>query len=528
MELETKIKVLGEPDLLPKFRRLLYTLGYPLPTTSIENIDIPQVLEFGEVRLFHTIWNRLNISPIIQKHTTKGGGKDLALFAEILAIHRICEPGSREKAAKWYPRTYLPILLELPPKKVYPRVLLRTLTYLQPKRTRKIERDIYGRIKEEFNIQTSRVDVDITSVYFEGEDCILAEFGYSRDGKKNKVQIVVGVAVDQEGFMLTHFVFPGNKTDVKTLKRTTHALRKDFGVSRTMFVMDRGMTSEENIRYMDRKKDEYLLALKLNKEEKALFDDVPGPEEGDWVDIDDKVSATIVDRRDNGRDKRYLLGINTEIAEKRRKKRELKLENARKALRSLKRGIKQGKTRSRKERERRIGGILRKHGVTKYIVCEGARKGLGFTFRTDREKIAEAERWDGAFLMVTTDLSLAADDLIEVYRQRDRVEKAIRTLKSVLDLRPVNVYLKEQVYGHIFICALAYQLRRVAQQCLKDGEVDMSIDEALDTLKRMKVVDIRVDKDDVQVHRMITTLDDEQKSLVDVFNMGDKDGQISL
>jgi transposase len=528
LELEREIKTLGETDVLKRFRQLLYSIEYPLPTVSLEEIDIVQALDYGELYALHTLWNKLTIPDIIQKHTIKGGGKDLAQFVEILTIHRICEPGSREQTARWYPKTYLPFLLKLEPKKVYPRVLLRSLEYLQPERTRKIEKEIYAGIKREFNFETSRVDVDLTSVYFEGEDCILAEFGYNRDGKKDKLQIVVGLAVDQKGFLLTHFVFPGNKTDVKTLKATTHVLRRDFGVSKTLFVMDRGMTSKNNIGYMDRKKDDYLITLKLNKHEKALFNETRGLNDDSWTKIDDKISVTLLDKKENGRDKRYLVGINSEIADKRRLERNLRLTKAKKELRMLKRNIRLGKIASRKERERRIGAILKKRMMKKYLACEGARKGLGFGYRTNEEKIAGAEGWDGIFLMVTTDTSLSTNEMIAEYRVRDCIEKVIRTMKSVLDIRPINVRQNEQVRGHVFICALAYQLRAVAQQFLKRGNVDMSVDEALDTLKRLKVVDIRVGKDDTQVRRMVMTPTEEQKMVVDVFSMRTKDGVLPL
>lgn len=528
LALESEIKALGKPDVLKKFRQLLYSIEYPLPTVSLEEIDIVQALDYGEVYALHTLWNKLNIPDIIQRNTIKGGGKDLAQFTEILTVHRICQPGSREQTAKWYPKTYLPFLLKLEPKKVYPRVLLRSLEYLQPERTRKIKKEIYAGIKREFDFETSRVDMDLTSVYFEGEDCILAEFGYNRDGKKDKLQIVAGLAVDQKGFLLTHFVFPGNKTNVKTLKATTHVLREDFGVSKTLFVMDPGMTSKNNIGYMDRKRDDYLITLKLNKHEKALFNEARGLGEASWTKIDDKISVTMLDKKENDRDKRYLIGINTEITVKRRLERNLRLMKAKKELRTLKRNIRLGKISSRKKRERRIGAILKKRAMKKYLACEGARKGLGFEYRTNVEKITEDERWDGVFLMVTADTSLSTNEMIAEYRVRDCIEKVIRTMKNVLDIRPINVRRKEQVRGHVFICTLAYQLRAVAQHYLKRGNMNINVDEALDSLKRLKVVEIKVGKDDTQVRRMVMTPTEEQKMVVDIFSMRTKDGELPL
>jgi len=522
LEHEKKILELGGSELLTKFRQLLFSLGYPLPTLSLDDIDLRQALDYGDIYLFHCLWLRLNIADIIEKHTLKGGGIPLSKLTEILVVNRLCVPGSREWAAKWYQTTYMPRLLELPSSKVLARTLLRALEYLQPQMTRPIEKDIYDEVRKLFGIEPSRVDIDLTSVYFEGKECIIAEFGYNRDGKMDKMQVVVGIAVDQQGFLLTHIVFPGNKTDVTTLKRATHRLRKDFGITKTLFVMDRGMISSTNIKYMDRKKDEYLVALRLNKHEKALVDEMRGPGKDPWPRFDEKITAVLLEKSENGRMKKYLIAKNEEIAGKLGMERQGRIQKTRRSLRGLKRNIWKGKIKTRKDRERRVGGILKSNGVKRFFIVKGSRKGLDFSFRTNQEKIAAVERWDGVFVMVTTDLGLELKDMVETYRVRDQVEKAIRTLKSVLVVRPINVREEKQVRGHIFVCALAYQLRRVAQQYLKLANIDMSIDEALETLKRLKVVDIQVNKDEVQVHRKMTTIDDEQRMLVEAFRIGDK------
>ena len=528
LEIEKTIRDLGGVELLTKFRKLLFSLDYPLPTLSLDDINLLRALDYGDVFLFHQLWSRLAISDTIERCTIKGGGVSLSKLTEILVINRLCDPGSREWAAKWYKTTYLPFLLELPPKKVNARTLLRALEYLQPERTRPIEKDIYDEVRRLFGIEPSRVDIDLTSVYFEGKECLIAEFGYSRDGKNDKMQVVVGLAVDQQGFLLTHIVFPGNRTDVKTLKQATHALRKDFGITKTLFVMDRGMISRTNIKYMDRKGDEYLIGLKLNKQEKALVDETRGPGKDPWPAFDEKITATLIEKNENGRVKRYLIGKNGEITEKLRMERQGRIQKARRSLRNLKRLIRKGRIKSRKERERRTGGILKSNGVKRFFIVKGFRRGLDFTFRANQKKITEAERWDGVFVMVTTDLALGLKDMVETYRVRDQIEKAIRTLKSVLVVRPVNVREERQVKGHIFVCALGYQLRRVAQQYLKLADIDMSIDEALETLKRLKVVDIQVDKDKVQVHRKMTAIDDEQRMLVEAFKIGDRIGVLSV
>ncbi len=119
---------------------------------------------------------------------------------------------------------------------------------------------------------------------------------------------------------------------------------------------------------------------------------------------------------------------------------------------------------------------------------------------------------------------LSEKEVVESYRTRDQIEKAIRTLKSILGLHPQNVRTEEHVLGNIFVCATAFQLRSILKMKLKDKNIDMSIEEAMGTLERLKAVQIVVGKEgEIQVQRKLTTIDTETRTLIEVFNMGDID-----
>ncbi|MEM3087465.1 MAG: transposase [Halobacteria archaeon] len=112
--------------------------------------------------------------------------------------------------------------------------------------------------------------------------------------------------------------------------------------------------------------------------------------------------------------------------------------------------------------------------------------------------------------------------VVESYRTRDQVEKAIRTLKSVLGLHPMYVRTREHVIGHIFVCALAYQLRSILRMKLQRSDTGMSVEEAMGLLERLKAVHIVVREGEVvQVHRRLAGLDERTRTLVEVFNMAE-------
>jgi transposase len=484
---------------------------------SIENVQ-----EYGSVVAQHSVWETLGISEIIDRIGLRvGGNVPLSKLVEIQTIHRNCDPGSREAAERWYPKTALPIILKVPISQIYSRILLRSLDYLQPKYTVPMQIEIYKKITDAYGIEPTRVDIDLTSVHFEGDNCILAMFGYNPPGQGGRKQIVVSIAVDQHGIPLTHIVFPGNRVSMKSLKRMDHTLREGFDVEGAVRVGDRGFATEENIQYMDRKKEPYLLALELNNKEKGIANEAI--QKDNWIKADDKVHITEVLRHENGRDKKYLACINSEKAENEKTARENRLKAAEEELARHQRAIAQGKVKSRKDRDKRIGNILQSNSVRSYIDYQGNKNGYGFRFWRLTDKIKKAERWNGVFVLVTTETYMTSLEMLGSYRERDRVEKAIRVLKDILEIEPQYVYTKEHVLGHVFICVLAYQIRSVMKYMLKQDSVDMSIDEAFEVLERLKVTNISVEGNDAKVYRKLTRQDGKIAKLVETFNMRDGD-----
>jgi len=520
--IEKRIMELKDQDVLRQFYQELRVLGIQIELFRFDTISIENVQEYGTVVAQHSIWETLGISEIIDRIGLRVGGTvPLSRLVEIQTIHRNCDPGSREAAERWYPKTALPILLNVPVSQIYSRILLRSLDYLQPKYTVPMQVEIYKKITEMYGINPTRVDIDLTAVHFEGDNCILAEFGYSPPGQRGKKQIVVSIAVDQNGIPLTHIVFPGNKVAKKSLKRMDHILKEGFDVEGAVRVGDRGFATEENIRYMDRKKEPYLLALELNNKEKGIANEAI--QKDNWIKADDKVQITEVLRPENGRDKKYLVAVNSEKAENEKTAREDRLKAAEEELARHQRAIAQGKVKSRKDRDKRIGNILQSNSVRSYIDYQGNKNGYGFRFWRLTDKIQEAERWNGVFVLVTTETYMTPLEMLGSYRERDRVEKAIRVLKDILEIEPQYVYTKEHVLGHVFICVLAYQIRSVMKYMLKQQGIDMSIDEAFEVLERLKVTNISVQGNDAKVYRKLTRQDGKITKLVETFNMRDDD-----
>ncbi|MDP2845796.1 MAG: IS1634 family transposase [Candidatus Methanoperedens sp.] len=519
IETEKKLKELEDPSLIQKFHSILLSRGYKLPS-PVSTLEIEKVYSYGQELALHKVCEEIDLINMVNRFTTKGGGPELGKIVEAMAINRNCDPCSYYQLQDWYSRSVLPFFLELPASDLTYPVSLNALDYLQPDTTIPVQVALYKNITRVYGYECERLDIDLTSTYFEGEECILAKFGHSRDHPihpSNKLQIVVAFVVDQKGVLVTHRVWPGNRTDVKSLKPVDRCLKNGFGLDAPR-VMDRGMATWENINYMDRKKERYLVALRAGVKGTGLLEKIKIPRD-EWIDVgDNQVATSVIQGR-----RKYVVVWNSSVASTNKKEREGKITKAEEELRKLLESVEKGDIISRSERDEKIGHIKKKYKVTRYLHTKGSKKGFSFTIEKTKA-LDEVEKYDGYQVFVTTELDLSEKDVVESYRTRDQIEKAIRTLKSVLGLHPQNVRTKEHVLGNIFVCATAFQLRSILRMKLKDRGIDMSIEEAMKTLDGLKAVHIAVGKEgEIQVYRKLTRFDDETRILIEVFNMADNE-----
>lgn len=498
-ELEKKLKELKEPKLIASFYREINLLGYKESRYLIDEISINEVLDFGDVAVQHRIFEKLGICDIINAHSAKGGGKiDVGRLSEIMTINRNCDPCSRRKLPSWFATTVLPILLNIKPSEVNDKLFLRAFHYLPEETTIQIQKEIYEKITQVYKIKTEKVYYDITSSYFEGNTCSLAKFGYNRDGIKGKVQIVIGLVINQDGILITHSVHPGNTADVKTVDAMNKRLRNTFGLDQSILVMDRGMISAKNVKHLDLDVQPYVFALRLQKKEKQLIDKY----RQNLKSIDDNTSLTEVTLEENGRNKKYVIGHSKDIEKQSATGFEARLKRVEEKLEKIKSNIDSGKHNLTDRRRKNISCMLKNERVSKFIKPEFTDS--SFTFNRIVETIKDANNYNGFFIISTTEICLSGEEILKIYREKDIIEKAFRTIKSEIDLRPFFLSSDESVTGYVFICALAYQVRSILRYLLKKSNSKMSIEEAFEILDRMKVVKISVEDEGVRVYRRVS------------------------
>ena len=304
---------------------------------------------------------------------------------------------------------------------------------------------------------------DVSSSWLEGRCCELARFGYSRDGKKGKLQIVYGLLCAADGCPVAVEVFEGNTTDPMTLSTQIDKLKERFGLSRVVLVGDRGMITSARIR--DALKPaglDWITALRA-PQIRALLD--TGAFQLSLFDERDLAEITAPEFPGE----RLVVCKNPLLAEERARKREDLLQATEAALAKLADQIARGTGPKGTDRiARAIGRIENRYKLAKlFDITVGE---YAFTFARSPLRIAEEARLDGFYVIRTSveDKALAAESVVGAYKSLARVERAFRTLKTVdLHLRPIHHWLASRVRAHVFLCMLACHVEWHMRECLK-------------------------------------------------------------
>jgi transposase len=319
----------------------------------------------------------------------------------------------------------------------------------------------------------SLVLYDVTSTYFEGRCCPLAHLGHSRDGKKDKLQIVFGLLCSRDGCPVAVEVFDGNTGDPTTLGPQLDKVRKRFGLNRVVMVGDRGMLTSARLREDFRAIDglSWISALRTTEIRKLFAQ--PG------------FQFSLFDRRDmvelhspDFPGERLIACWNPLLAAERSRKRESLLQATEKDLDAIVEATKRPKNRLQDKAliALRIGKIVNRYKVAKHFVLEITD--TTFSYRRDQDRITSEASLDGIYVVRTSvpEDELSAHDAVRSYKNLSVVERAFRSYKTVdLHVRPIYHQLPERVRAHVFLCMLAYYVewhmrRKLAPMLFDDDD----------------------------------------------------------
>src|SRR3954469_84855 len=505
---------LGRKDLLvevlPKLRRLLSGDAGSEPGDSAE----PRVADastWGPVLVVRVLFDQLGLWSILDQNLGRAKGVPFADRAFVLVANRLIAPASEHGLAGWLEtdfvcdrqgRRFVPHWHQRRRVRVHPRQLdawYRTLDQLLAAKDR-IEVALFHRLRDLFSLKPELVLYDITSTYFEGagpQD--FAKHGYSRDGKPQNVQVIVGVVM-VAGWPIAHHVWEGNRVDHSTVQEVIGDLRKRFEFGRVVFVGDRGMVTDENLESLTKDHHGFLVGIKRrrNPELDAWLHAV---DDTKWIDCPGGIHAqarktdplrTRAQEVPSGNPAMRVIVIDSD--ERRgyeQAKREQAMERARQRLEKLKGRVAAGDL----KRPEKIGAAVerimqRYHG---YRYFDRRLNGGVLEFFESETHLGRERKIEGKYVIMTSEKGLSVLDAVALYKELTEVESGFRQLKDVLALRPIYHQIEQRVKAHIFVAALALVVQRLLGRRLKEAGVDLSPARAMQALSTVRLVMFRLE-----------------------------------
>ena len=295
---------------------------------------------------------------------------------------------------------------------------------------------------------------DLTSTYFEGRTCPLAQFGHSRDGQKGKVQIVVGLVCNAAGCPVAVEVFPGNTSDPTTLAPQLQKLRGQFHLQRVVVVGDRGLLTEARIREELQPVAglDWLTALRSPAIQQLV--------EAGALDLAHLAETDLLEFTAPAYPGERLIACrNPLLADERSRKREALLQATERELDAIAQATTRAKRRLTGQTAiaLRVGKVRNRFKMGKHFQIEITDAHLRYA--RDTQRITAEAALDGAYVLRTSVAgdTLATESTVRAYKSLAGVERAFRSLKTVdLYVRPIGHRLAERVRAHVFLCMLAY------------------------------------------------------------------------
>ncbi len=431
---------------LGRFSEKLSVLGAHLNGDSVTT----RSARIGPALIGQRLWQACSIDKVLaallrERHFEFS--VERAIFLSVL--HRLFAPGSDRAAEKWKQDYAIDGAGQLNLHHLY-----RAMAWLGealPKdqqngatpfaaRTNKdiIEEELFAQRRDLFS-SLDMVFFDTTSIYFEGEGgATVGQRGHSKDHRPDLKQMVVGMVLDQQANPVCSELWPGNTADVKSLVPIVERLKTRFQIGEICIVADRGMISAETITEVEKRKWKYILGVRMRSSTEAKqvvaragrYAEVYPPSDDRKDPSALKVKEVWVEDQ-----RRYIVCLNEDQATKDHHDRDAVVASLRDAL---------------------------KHGDKSLVGNKGYRKFLqsgGKQFAVDEDKLKQEARYDGKWVL-TTNTDLAPAEVALKYKQLWRVEDVFRSMKSLLDTRPIFHKRDETIRGHVFCSFLALVLRK--------------------------------------------------------------------
>jgi transposase len=462
----------------------------------LNGIRLERLRDFGDVWLAWGLWRMLGLDTLLRQ-AMPAGREEVAwpVVAALLVIARFCEPSSElHIETTWYRNTALEDLLGVAAGKVHTDRLYAGLDALLPHKEA-IEKHLKERLGNLFDLDYELLLYDVTSTYFEGQ-CrrnSLAQRGYSRDKRPDCLQVCIALVVTTDGIPLGYEVFAGNRHDSTTVEEIVTCVEKKYGQANRIWVLDRGMVSENNLQFVRAREGRYIVGTPkatLHKFEQHLV-------EQDWEHVQDGVEVKLVQSPAGG-DEIFILARSTERRQKEKAMHERFLGRMEEGLKKLHSAMANGRLRDETVAHRRLGRLQGENSraakafdilIERLPQPEG-KVHLQISWRRNTAWNDWATLSEGCYLLRSNVTEMDAPTLWKHYIQLTDAEWAFRISKDELVLRPIWHQKEDRVQAHILVCFLAYVLWKTLAGWMRKGGLGDAPRSLLSELAKIKSGDV--------------------------------------
>ncbi|MCP4381694.1 MAG: IS1634 family transposase [Hyphomicrobiales bacterium] len=493
-----------------------------------ERVDVAALgadgaVSVGGVAAVAAVWEQLGLDVWFAKLGVDRGAEMLEPAVFAMVANRLVAPCSKRRLGEWttadvcMPDGWLPPSLDQ-----YYRAIDAVADTKEATET-----ELYARLCDLTNLDLQLVCYDLTSTFFEGatassERFASRAFGYSRDHRSDRPQIVIGLLCTGDGIPIAHHVFAGNTNDAATLGEVLADLSERFAVGRICVVADRGLISAANVEVVADTGFDHILATRLHRDATCAeaLELAEGPDTV-WVDVDSANSrATDVILADGTR----TVVVESDARQHRDTLRTAELVARTEAdLLALEQRVRDGRLKDPAKIGRAAQRILGASGVARLFdveISEGR-----FLYHYNDEAFDYETRLAGRYVLTTslTPAETSTQRVVTAYRQLLNVESRFRVLKDFLHLRPVRHWTEQRVRGHVAICVYAAVIETLINTALTAADVrDPDLDDqhlttqrALRELQRIRHVELTAGGRDIAIttrrtplqHQILTALD---------------------
>lgn len=368
---------------------------------------------------------------------------------------------------------------------VHEDAVYRYLDKLYNSQKETVQRISYQHTLRILNNRLSILFYDVTTLYFEIDtEDELRKTGFSKEGKHQNPQIVLGLLVSKDGYPLAYEIFEGNKYEGHTMLPVIDTFKKKYQLEKLVIIADSGLLSNENITELQSKGYEFILGARIKNEKQSLQDKI--------LALNLKNGQSQILEKDNST--KLIISYSESRAKKDNANRE-------RGFRKLEKRIRSGKL---------TKANINNRGYNKYLKLEGE-----VTISLDREKFEEDNNWDG-LKGYLTNTDLTKDEVIENYGHLWKIEKAFRISKNELKIRPVYHRLDRRIEAHICIAFVAYKIYKELERQLKQKQSELSPERAIEIAKTIYSIKIETPLNQEIIEQTLI-LNDEQAHLAKLF-----------